>query len=938
MLTIRAMSDGRGYSSRHLENRDYYAEGERVTGQWQGRAAELLELRGEVKTTDFESLCQGLDPKTGQFLRQRHSADRVASDGTTQSRGRHLYDFTISAPKSVSIMAVLGEDERLIDAHANAVAEALGELERFAAGRVRQSGANEDRETGNLAIAVYHHDTSRELDPQLHTHAVAANLTYDGREGRWKALQASGIYERRAYLTEVYRNSLARQVRLLGYDVENHRNPRGRDCGFEIRGVPDELLTRFSQRSRQRDEAIDKFVADKGRRPTDNEVAVLVRESRAGKLIEISTDELRARQRSRISREDAQTLAELRPVENQRAIPLSSAEVSLEYAKEDLFERVSVSRDYEVLTEALRHGRGQIGLEELKGILTLQESSGRLLRHGNEIATSTSLEREREMVDAVNRGIGRFEPLGGRERFLVSDRLNPEQKHAVQFVLESRDRAVNISGAAGTGKTATLQEINRGLGEAGREVIAVAPTMSAVEELKKVGFSDAVTLEGLLQNQAMHAAVHGKVLILDEAGMVSGRQMSDLLRIAEQQSARIILSGDTKQIPSVEAGDALRVLERESRLKSVSLTQVHRQAVQGYREAIQDFRRDPARGFEKLEAMGAVREVPWAERASAVAQAFTEYRAKGRNPLVVCATHDDIERVTEAIRSSMTHTGELQEGIQTERDVPLNWTAARKKDLGNLRPGQILGFHRAVRGIARNESAEVVEARSNCATVRNRLGEVKRITAKQAGSFEVYERHPIEVSAGDRLLLTANRREPGFRATNGEIVTVRSVDQQGRIRLLDGRTLPDNYRQFAHGYAVTAHRSQGKTVDSVVISGDGMSRELFYVAASRGRECAVVITGDKQLLRRSVAKSAARQSASELARKLRPGLHRGIQRGLAAARRLAAWAAKHVRPERRSVPRHEPMHELRPISSQGPRQPLQDELVKEQSHDHSIGR
>ena len=151
MLTIRAMSDGRGYSSRHLENRDYYAEGERVTGQWQGRAAELLELRGEVKTTDFESLCQGLDPRTGQFLRQRHSADRVASDGTTQSRGRHLYDFTISAPKSVSIMAVLGEDERLIEAHANAVAEALGELERFAESRVRQSGANEDRETGNLA-------------------------------------------------------------------------------------------------------------------------------------------------------------------------------------------------------------------------------------------------------------------------------------------------------------------------------------------------------------------------------------------------------------------------------------------------------------------------------------------------------------------------------------------------------------------------------------------------------------------------------------------------------------------------------------------------------------------------------------------------------------------------------------------------------------------
>ena len=114
----------------------------------------------------------------------------------------------------------------------------------------------QNRTTGNLVIAVYHHDTSRELDPQLHTHAVAANLTYDGAEGRWKALQASGIYERRAYLTEVYRNALAREVRQLGYEIENRRNAKGRDCGFEIRGVPDEVLARFSQRSRQRDEAI----------------------------------------------------------------------------------------------------------------------------------------------------------------------------------------------------------------------------------------------------------------------------------------------------------------------------------------------------------------------------------------------------------------------------------------------------------------------------------------------------------------------------------------------------------------------------------------------------------------------------------------------------------------------------------------------------------
>src|ERR1017187_10057209 len=289
MLTIRAMSNGAGYSARHLQHSDYYAEGERVTGQWQGRGAEMLGLAGEVESEQFEALRQGVDPQSGEFLRQRHSADRTTADGTTQSRGRNLYDLTISAPKSVSIVAKLGGDARLVEAHGKAVQETLKELEHRAASRVRRDRANDNRITSNLVLAVYHHDTSRELDPQIHTHAVAANLTYDGTEGRWKALQASGIYERRAYLTEVYRNSLAREVRSLGYHVENRREAKGRDCGFEIRGISGELLTKYSQRSQQRAQAVREFVERRGRPPTDNEVAVLVRESRADKLIEIST-------------------------------------------------------------------------------------------------------------------------------------------------------------------------------------------------------------------------------------------------------------------------------------------------------------------------------------------------------------------------------------------------------------------------------------------------------------------------------------------------------------------------------------------------------------------------------------------------------------------------------------------------------------------------
>jgi conjugative relaxase-like TrwC/TraI family protein len=746
MLTIRAMSNGQGYSARHLEHSDYYAEGERVIGQWQGRGAELLGLSGDVQTAQFEAIRQGLDPQTGEFLRQRQSADRVAADGSTQSRGRNLYDFTISAPKSVSIMAELGGDARLKDAHQKAVAEALKELEEYAATRVRQDGANEDRTTGNLVVAVYHHDTSRELDPQLHTHAVAGNLTWDGTEGRWKALQASDIYERRAYLTEVYRNALAHEVRGLGYKIDNRRDARGQDAGLEIRGVSDTLLDRYSQRSRQRDDAIEEFTAKNGRRPTDNEVAVLVRESRADKLLEISTEEVRKRQNARLSPEEAQTLTRVREMAlngaERHGEARDNAAPSLLYAQEHIFERVSVASDHELLTEALRHGRGQVVLEQAKGVLELEESSGRMLRSGSEIATRDSLDRERQMIAAVNRGIGQFEPLGGHRQFLASDRLRPEQKQAVEFVLASRDRAVNIRGAAGTGKTATLQELNRGLTEAGREVFAVAPTMSAVEELQKVGFANAATIQRLLQDQQVQAGLRGKILIVDEAGMVSGRQMAELLQLAEKQSARIVFSGDTRQIQSVEAGDALRVLAKESRLKSTSLTQVQRQTAADYRDAVEELRRNPERGFEKLDQIGAIREVAWEEKARTVAEAWqaagAQPNGKGepRQVLVVCATHEEIDRVTEAIRAERQRAGELGESTQLDRYVPQNFTTAQKSEPWNYRAGHVLVFHRATKDVGRNEALEVVRVEKHQVVARTAAGVERELTAKQAKCFE----------------------------------------------------------------------------------------------------------------------------------------------------------------------------------------------------------
>ncbi len=344
-----------------------------------------------------------------------------------------------------------------------------------------------------------------------------------------------------------------------------------------------------------------------------------------------------------------------------------------------------------------------------------------------------------------------------------------------------------------------------------------------------------------------------------------------------------------------------------------------------------------------------MREVPWSDRAQAVQQAYSEAQAqitaKGqpRSVLAVAATHEEIGHVTEAIRAERTRTGELGQSTHQQHRVPLHWTSAEKSDVRNYAEGQVLEFHRAVKGVARHESLEVVGVENGKVVARNPRGEEHEFTAKQAKCFEVYERRAIEIAPNDKLLLVANRRDPDFRANNGELVTVSRIDEQGRIHLQDGRSLPESYKQFTHGYAITAHRSQGKSVDAVVISADGMRKELFYVAASRGRESITVVTSDKDRLRESVASSAARQSASELSRKahgpsmerLKPSLREHERRELPVAREQRCDNVPEGKAELRKAPTPET---LQTIDREKPSCEQKREHIIEPGHYFGISR
>ena len=552
--------------------------------------------------------------------------------------------------------------------------------------------------------------------------------------------------------------------------ITEDRFEHGKDRGFGIAGIQESTLEKYSQRSAQRDQAIAEFLDRNGRLPSNKEIARLVRDTRPEKLTEISTAEVKAGQLARMDAGEVQTLKQLRQAALERGSAREHAPAgpSFAHASEHMFERVSVAKDYELQTEALRHGRGRVQLPELKAALLAEVASGAMLTAGGEVATKESLERERRMVATINEGIDKHQPLGRGRKFVVSDRLRPEQKTAVLAVLGSRDLAINLRGAAGTGKTATLQELHRGLTEARRSVVAVAPTASAVEELQKVGFPQAMTIARLLADPQQRHELLGQVLVVDEAGMVASKDMAELLELAKTKNARIVYSGDTAQIKSVSEGDALRVLERESNLKSVCLFEVQRQTNAEYKAAVEALRIHPAEGFSKLEAMGAIREVDWRLRGQEVSQAYREAaavpNAKGemRSVLVVAATHDEIKSITHAIRQDRQRAGELTKGETFVQHKALNWTEAQKKQTKNYQPGHVLEFHKAVKGVAKNEALEVVSADKSAVTARKTTGENVKITARQANAFGVFEKQDLEISAGDKLLLRSQLARQEF--------------------------------------------------------------------------------------------------------------------------------------------------------------------------------
>jgi conjugative relaxase-like TrwC/TraI family protein len=655
MLGINALKNAALYHTNSLTKGDYYSERAEISGTWEGLGASRLGLFGDIQKEHFDRLCAGHHPLTGEQLSTRIVADR-----------REAFDFTFSVPKSVSVLSAVSSPEvasLIQDQITESVKFTMAEVEKNIQTRIRESGKNDNRVTGNIVYGFFLHKNSRPTngysDPQLHVHAVVMNLTFDGVEKKWKAIQIRDKFENRDYYNSMFYSNLANRIQTIGLEI------RKTPGDFDLASISDKTLKNFSRRTQEiENEAIKQNIK------SGDAKSKLGARTRQSKTDKYSQSELRSMYQNQLSPDQkliTQNLSnELQfkidnnqidyKLLNQNLLPQNSIgqtnpqSVSqngnqitiqnqtkkwLDYTLENHFERHSTSSEQRLIGEVLKNGIGQTNLElvtkeieqyKKQNVLVtevrLDPSSNntieRIQARNNlsaSITTQVALQEEQSIIRSINSQINTFNPINTRyAKEIQNDTfLNTNQKQVVSKVMLSLDGVSLLEGKAGTGKTTTLKSIEQGLTEQGYSIATLASTTKAVEVLQSEGFENSMTVSKYLanannlnqeNNQNLNSRTYKNYLIVDEASLVSVRQMDKLLKLAITNDQRVLLVGDTKQHKSVERGNTLKTIQIHSEIETYSLNQIQRQKQTEAKLAVEDLSKgrvlDGIQKFQKL--------------------------------------------------------------------------------------------------------------------------------------------------------------------------------------------------------------------------------------------------------------------------------------------------------------------------------------------------
>jgi Ti-type conjugative transfer relaxase TraA len=765
---------GRYYVDRVAKGReDYYVGAGEADGEWFGLGAGLLSLQGKVDGDDLKTLLEGRAPRAETKLRRAPGPDAVTG-----------FDLTFSAPKSVSVLYAVGDDEvsrAVREGHDAAVRAALGHLETEAC-RARRGPSGVDRVAGDGFVAgLFRHRTSRAGDPQLHTHAVVANST--SADGRWSTLDSRSLYREGRTAGFLYQAALrAELTERLGVDWGPVR--RG---SAEIVGVPKPVLRHFSRR---RAEVVARL-AERGE-SSASAARTAVLDTRRSKDYAVPADRLRAEWRARAAEHglDQEAVRRLmgvaRPEVAERELAVAAGEIEGPDGicrEQSAFDRRAALRWWAAAhRQGARPGevrtRADAWLASPRAVPLGYRDGQQAHQPDSEqwYSTPEMLEIERRLVESAAARRGEGVAVVAREHVdrALAERgtIAGEQAAMVRSLVGSGDGVEIVRAAAGTGKTFALDAARAAWEADGLRVYGCALSARAAAELHDQTGIDTTTIAQLRIDLGRgYGLPVGGVLIVDEAGMVGSRQLAELADQAAAHRTKLVLVGDDRQLPELQAGGAFAGLA--DRLDAVELHELRRQRHDWDREALSALRSG---------------DIPsWADA----------YRDRGR-----IVARPNARQVREQLVGDW-------------------WHAAREAGL----EGSLMLAHR------RADVRDLNERARRLMHADGRLGDHE---------LDVADRR---FATGDRVVTTHNDRR--LRVANGWRGTVREIHEEqhaltveldnGRAVILDAGYLEDGH--LDHGYAATAHKAQGATVDAVFVLGsEDLYREWGYTALTRHRD------------------------------------------------------------------------------------------------------
>jgi len=888
MLTISkplSASQARTYHAKEFTSaeQNYWKQDDRTLGEWHGKLAEKFSLAGGVEEEHFARLADGQHPITAeQLVRHRIVQEYEGADGKTVAPVEHRagWDATFSAPKSVSLTALVGGDERVRDAHRVAVNVALSELERYTQARLGGNRAAET--TGEFIAAKFEHDTARPVDgyaaPQLHTHAVIFNVT-ERENGQTGALQERGLFESQQFATAVYQSELTYRLRGLGYEIE-----AGRSGAPEIRGYSQEYLDASSPRSQQIREHLEKTgyqgpeaaqiaahsTRDRKGIHSPAEVLAAHRQIAAefGNQADAVVKEARAR---------GHTLE--RHSENSQQI----ARQAITYARDRSFEREAVTDERELYRDALRRGMSETTYSEVRAGFEARIASGELQlvpgqKHdtGRQFTTAETIRAEKKILQQMQQGQGRAEPIMPIQAAVAhtesQQHLNAGQRTAAEAILTSRDVVQGLEGRAGVGKTTLLKSVREAAEQRGYVVEGFAPTSRAANQLRDAEIS-ADTLQGFLV-RAHQPTPERHLYMVDESSLASTKQVRDFLAKLESGD-RVLLIGDTRQHQGVEAGKPFEQLVNAG-MKTAQLDQIVRQReAPELLKAVEHLSRgEIAEGVALLEQQGRVTEITDPQqRVAAIARS---YAASPDNTIVVSPDNASRRQINQAVRSELQALGTVASEDHAMRVLAprSDMTGADRTWAARYAVDDVLYYPRGSQdiGIERQSYTKVVatQPKDNLLTVQKEDGVTVTYNPARLYGVNVYRELEREFAVGDRLSFTAPSKELGV--ANRDLGTVQRIDKDGQlsVKMDSGKAVSfdvNQMRHFDHGYAVTSHSSQGLTAGRVLVNIDTdvhpelINSRFAYVSVSRAAHDAQIYTNAAASLAQSLTTEISKSSA-----------------------------------------------------------------------------